>query len=133
MNLVRGALHTEAGELQFRANGFRLPIRNDCQAQLLRSRPGPDIVLGIRPRHIDPHLTPTPTSIASELYGLEPHGEHNILTFKLADEVLLVLSGPGFFPDTGQPIHLDFSDNLHFFDLESGKNIFHRQGVTTNG
>lgn len=129
MNILRGALHTDDEGLQFRANGFHLPIGNPRQAQRLKSHRKADIALGIRPRHIDPHLKATQASIVSELYGLEPHGEHNILTFKVADEVLLVLSGPGFFPDIGQPIHLEFSDNLHFFDLETGKNLFHQQGA----
>jgi multiple sugar transport system ATP-binding protein len=130
MNILKGSLHTEAGELQFHANGFRLPIQNARQAHGLKAYGKSEVVLGIRPRHIDPAVTATRTSLSAELYGLEPHGEHNILTFKVHDELLLVLSGPGFFPEIGQSIHLEFSNNLHFFDLDSGKSLFHRQEVT---
>jgi multiple sugar transport system ATP-binding protein len=129
MNIVRGKLHTTDGVLEFRANGFHLPIRNPHQAQMLKARASEDIIMGVRPRHIDPYPSPTKSTIPSELYGLEPHGEHNILTFKVADEVLLVLAGPGFFPATGEQIHLEFTDNLHFFDVETGKSIFYGQGV----
>ena len=132
MNIVAGRIHSEGDALEFRANGFRLPIRNPQQAQMLNARASQDIIIGVRPRHIDPYVSPTKSTIPSELYGLEPHGEHNILTFKVADEVLLVLAGPGFFPETGEQIHLEFTDNLHFFDVETGKSIFYGQGVNSD-
>jgi multiple sugar transport system ATP-binding protein len=129
MNILKGQLQQEDGVLSFCANGFHLPITNLKQAKILRSRSTPEIVLGVRPTHIDARRTPSETSVAFALYGLEPHGEHNILSFKIGNEVVLVLSGPGFFPEPGDSISLEFTDNLHFFDPETGKSIFYAQGA----
>jgi multiple sugar transport system ATP-binding protein len=126
MNIIQGELHTEDGQLTFQANGFRLPITNPAKAQRLQARSSAGIVMGIRPRHIDPFTEPTATSVPTELYGFEPHGEHNILSFKVGAEVFLVLSGPGFFPEVGDTIHLNFTDNLHFIDVETGKSVFYQ-------
>ena len=129
MNILKGQLEREDGVLNFRANGFRLPITNQKQAKVLESRSTSEIVLGVRPTHIDAKRTASDKSVTSELYGLEPHGEHNILSFKIGNEVVLVLSGPGFFPEPGDSISLEFTDNLHFFDAETGKSIFYAQGA----
>jgi multiple sugar transport system ATP-binding protein len=130
MNILEGRLVRDDEQLNFEANGFRIPIINHGLAQTLESRGKQDIILGARPRHIDPHLEPTENSIGAELYNLEPHGEYNILSFKVGDEVVLVVSGPGLFPDPGQQIHLQFnSELLHFFDVETGESVLHSQGA----
>lgn len=127
MNILSGSLHHENGTLEFRSNGFHLPITNPSQAHLLEQHRSSEIVMGIRPRHIDPHYRPKPGAVCEELYGFEPHGDYNILSFKVSDEVLLVLSGPGFFPEIGHDIYLDFTDNLHFFDVETKKNVCNQE------
>ena len=85
--------------------------------------------MGIRPRHIDSHFEVSDDMIKMEVYGLEPHGDYNLLSFIVGDEILLVQTGPGFFPEVGQKIYLEFSDNLHFFNTETGESIFYDQGA----
>jgi multiple sugar transport system ATP-binding protein len=133
MNILPGELHSTDGIIEFHSNGFRLPITNPQMVQALKAHPRPQITMGIRPRHIDPHPQPGSKTVAAELYGFEPHGEHNILSFKIGNEVVLVLSGPGFFPEPGQTIHLEFTDNLHFFDIETGQSVLHGGEGATNG
>lgn len=130
MNILRGELHSSDGQLEFQSNGFCLPIKDPAQRQALLAAGKQEIILGVRPRHIEPSYTPTSDEcLVAELYGLEPHGEYNILSFKIGEEVILVLAGPGFFPEIGQPIHLEFTGSLHFFDIDSGKSILHGEGA----
>jgi multiple sugar transport system ATP-binding protein len=129
MNILAGKLRREDGVLEFQSNGFRLPLAEPGHVRVLDSYGKEDIVLGVRPRHIDPFFEPKPRSVPAPLFGFEPHGEYNILSFKIGDEVVLVQSGPGFYPEAGQTIHLGFTNNLHFFDVETGKSLLYGQGA----
>jgi multiple sugar transport system ATP-binding protein len=133
MNILTGKLKHENGVLEFQSNGFRLPIIEPVHRQKLEAYGKEDVVMGVRPRHIDPYYEPTARSVPSPLFNLEPHGEFNILSFKIGNEVVLVQSGPGFFPHDGQTIHLEFTNNLHFFDVSTGNSILHGEGENGNG
>jgi multiple sugar transport system ATP-binding protein len=128
MNILKGRLASEAGRLTFQSNGFSLAVVNPGQAQVLQGRNQPEVIFGVRPSHISPRFEPSDTSIAATVYGLEPHGDYNIVTAKVGNEVLFANTGPDFFPDLRQTIHLEFGNNLHFFDAETKRNIFHGQG-----
>lgn len=129
MNILQGQLLRDDGLLSFQANGFRLPIVDPAYVRMLEAYGQQEIILGVRPRHLDPSRTPTENAVESALYGLEPHGEYNILTFKVGDEVLLALSGPGFYPNPGDQIFLTPSGDLHFFDVETHKSVLYGEGA----
>jgi len=129
MNIVTGKLVREAERLMFQSNGLKLSVTNPAQIQILETMRNPDIVLGIRPSHVAPKVEATATSVPAEVYGFEPHGDYNIVTCKVGAEVLLAVSGSDFFPDLGQPIHLEFSSNLHFFDVNTKWNVLKGQGA----
>ncbi len=112
----------------FQSNGFRLTILSPNQVQILQARNEREIIFGVRPSHISPRFEPSATSIAAEVYGLEPHGDYNIVTAKVGEDMLLANSSSDFFPEIRQTIHLEFSNNLHLFDAETKQNIFHGQG-----
>ncbi len=128
MNILKGSLSGEAGRLMFQSNGFRLTILSPNQVQILQALNEREIILGVRPSDISPRFETSATSIAAEVYGLEPHGDYNIVTAKVGEDVLLANSNSHFFPELRQTIHLEFSDNLYFFDAETRQNIFHGQG-----
>ena len=128
MNLLHGSLVDRSGNLHFESNGFSLPIANPDQAEVLADLKSKDVIMGIRPRHIDSFFEGSEGMIPMEVYNLEPHGEYNLLSFIVGDEILLVQTGPGFFPEVGQKIYLRFSDNLHFFDTKTEESIFYCPG-----
>jgi multiple sugar transport system ATP-binding protein len=128
MNLLNGKLIKTSGGLSFESNGFSLPIKNSTQAKVLAALETDNVIMGIRPRHIDSFFEGSNDMIPMEVYGLEPHGDYNLLSFIIGDEILLVQTGPGFFPEVGQKIYLEFSDNLHFFNAETEESIFYGQG-----
>lgn len=129
MNLLHGTLKNKAGNLHFESNGFSLSITNPTQEKGLLALDNPDVIMGIRPRHIDSYFKGSDGMIVMEVYGLEPHGDYNLLSFIVGDEILLVQTGPGFFPEIGQMVQLEFTDNLHFFNIETEESIFHGQGA----
>lgn len=129
MNLLPGELMGKDGKLHFETNGFSMPIQNQAKVKVLEARDQKGVIVGIRPRHIDSHFKPTDETLAMEVYGVEPHGEYNLLSFKVSDEIVLVQTGPGFYPEIGQKIYLEFTDNLHFFDIETEESIFYSQGA----
>lgn len=128
MNLLSGTMVNKSGGLYFESNGFSLLITNPAQATVLGALESKSVIMGIRPRHIDSHFEGSDNMISMEVYGLEPHGDYNLLSFIVGDEILLVQTGPGFFPEVGQKIYLEFSDNLHFFNTETEESIFYGQG-----
>lgn len=129
MNIITGKLIREAENLIFQSNGFKLPVTNPAQIRTLENLGNPEIVLGVRPTHVTPKVEATSASVAGEVYGFEPHGDYNIVTSKVGTEILLAVSGSDFFPDLGQPIHLEFSNNLHFFDVNTKWNVLKGQGA----
>ncbi len=128
MNLLRGNLVDKNGFLHFESNGLSMPITNPNQVKGLKELIFQEVIMGIRPRHIDSYFEGSDDMITMEVYGIEPHGDYNLLSFIVGDEILLVQTGPGFFPEVGQKILLEFSDNLHFFNNETEDSIFYGQG-----
>ncbi len=129
MNIMNGHLTSEEGQLIFCNSGFNVGIVDPIAARALQAYDKSEVVMGVRPGHIEPSVTPTEASIPAEVFNLEPHGDYNIVTCTVCDELILALSGADFFPDVGQPIHLRFDEALHFFDIETGRNIVYNQGV----
>ncbi len=128
MNLLRGNLVSKNGFLHFESDGFSMTITNPKQVKGLKESTFQEVIMGIRPRHIDPYFEGSDDMIAMEVYGIEPHGDYNLLSFIVGNEILLVQTDPGFFPEIGQKIQLKFSDNLHFFNTETEDSIFYGQG-----
>lgn len=128
MNLVEGRLAGENGDLLFQSNGFSLKVPNPDQVQTLQTRNAQRVVLGVRPTHVRPRFEATPTSVPGEVYALEPHGDYNIVTAKVGEERLLAVSDSDFFPEVKDSIHLELSNNLHFFDVDTEQNLCHDQG-----
>jgi len=129
MNIVTGKLVREADRLMFQSNGVKLPVTNPAQVRALDAHNKGDVILGVRPTHVAPRVERSAASIPAEVYGFEPHGDYNIVTSKIGAEILLAVSGSDFFPDPGQAIHLEFNNNLHFFDVDTKWNVLKGQGV----
>lgn len=129
MNLLRGNLVDKNGFLHFESNGFSIQITNPNQVKGLKELAFQEVFMGVRPRHIDSCFEGSDDMITMEVYGIQPHGGYNLLSFIVGDEIFLVQTGPGFFPEVGQKVYLEFSDNLHFFNTKTEESIFYGQGV----
>lgn len=128
MNIVQGQVRREQGQLLFQSNGLCLAVENPATVAALDAAGKAELVLGVRPTHVNPRGQPGGSAVAAEVYGLEPHGDYNVVTVKVGSEILLTVSGSDFFPTVGAPIFLEFSNHLHFFDVQTGQNLVGRPG-----
>jgi ABC-type sugar transport system ATPase subunit len=129
MNLVKGQVRREQGQVLFQSNGLRLPIQNPATVAALDRANVSELTLGVRPLHVNPRGAPGGTAVPAEVYNLEPHGDYNVVTARVGSEVLLAVSGSDFFPAQRQPIFLEFGNHLHFFDGQTGQNLVNGQGA----
>ena len=129
MNILNGKLVREAERLMFQSNGLKLPVTNPAQVRALDGHGKPNVTLGVRPTHVTPRFEASATSVPAEVYGFEPNGDYNIVTSMVGAEILLAVSGSDFFPEPGQAIQLEFSNNLHFFDADTKWNVLKGQGA----
>ncbi len=129
MNIIKGQVRREQGRLLFQSNGLALPIANPATAAALDRAGKSDLILGVRPTHVNPRGAPGDATVAAEVYGLEPHGDYNVVTACIGAEMVLAVSGSDFFPGLRQPIYLEFTNHLHFFDAETGQNLVSGQGA----
>jgi ABC-type sugar transport system ATPase subunit len=116
-------LQREHGQLLFQSNGLCLPIPNAAACAALERAGKPEVILGVRPSHVNPRGEAGGHSVPAEVYGLEPHGDYNVVTARIGSEVILAVSGSDFFPELRQAIHLEFGNHLHFFDVDTGQNL----------
>lgn len=129
MNLVKGQVRREQGQLLFQSNGLCLPIQNPATVAALDRANKTELTLGVRPLHVNPRGAPGGGAVPAEVYNLEPHGDYNVVTARVGSEVLLAVSGSDFFPAQRQPIFLEFGNHLHFFDGQTGQNLVNGQGA----
>jgi multiple sugar transport system ATP-binding protein len=77
--------------------------------------------VGVRPEHVN---LVAQDGLAATLYGAEDHGVEMILTISVADHLIRATSPPTIRIPVNAPVQLAFAqDKLHFFDLETTKNL----------
>jgi multiple sugar transport system ATP-binding protein len=77
--------------------------------------------VGVRPEHVN---LVAQDGLAATLYGAEDHGVEMILTISVADHLIRATSPPTTRIPVNAPVQLAFAqDKLHFFDLETTKNL----------
>jgi multiple sugar transport system ATP-binding protein len=77
--------------------------------------------VGVRPEHVN---LVAQDGLAGTLYGAEDHGVEMILTISVADHLIRATSPAATRIPVNAPVQLAFAqDKLHFFDLETTKNL----------
>ncbi len=77
--------------------------------------------VGVRPEHVE---LIAGGDIAGRLYGAEDHGVEMILTISIADHLIRATSAATTRVPVNAPVQIAFAqDKLHFFDLETSKNL----------
>lgn len=87
--------------------------------RLMAPRGAVDVVLGIRPEHIE--LAREDEGFTFAVQVTEPLGSHNLLTGQAADALLRVSVPPDVRPERGTVLHLRLrADRISWFDVASG-------------
>ena len=83
--------------------------------------PRDTVRVGVRPEHVKLIAS---GDIAGRLYGAEDHGVEMILTIQIADHLIRATSAATTRVPVNAPVQVAFAqDKLHFFDLETTKNL----------
>lgn len=102
---------------------------SDEQVQKIKKGSSDDIILGIRPEHIN--ITPTPHegSYTVEITVLEFLGAETMITFEFSDGINGMVSAAGFYDaKMGDKGYISFPRNkIHVFDGKTERNLIHVQ------
>jgi len=128
MNLLEGQLQRKGDQILFQHKAFSLPLPAPLQ-KALTMREGGEVVLGVRPQHIELVGKKEAADLASlPLEVCEPLGSETFLYFPLDRGTLVVRQeGADEARKVGESFHLRFApDALHLFDKQSTRAIGER-------
>jgi multiple sugar transport system ATP-binding protein len=116
MNFLDAEVHMNGGPATVRLNGGSFPLVGDAVG--LAGRP---LTLGIRAEAIVVETEPRDGLVRAEVVVVEPLGSHNLLTVRLADDVLKVSTQPDVFPAAGSDVWLALDPaRIRWMDRETG-------------
>ncbi len=141
MNLIEGRAHDDGGRMVLESVGLRLELDDELGARLRRNMARPEIVLGIRPEHVE--LSPgrdgegDPGVLLSEVFFREPRGDADVLLLDLprvngaagpdiddtVDRIQVEIPGPTTIR-AGDTVTLRLpARHVNVFDADSGVNL----------
>jgi multiple sugar transport system ATP-binding protein len=113
MNLITGSM-TEPGVF-VSATGTRIDVPH------LRAAHGRNLLLGLRPEHLEIVTPGTPGSFSGEVAVTEPTGSETLVNFRIAGDELVGMFHERLPVSPGDTLHLKpFSNRAHLFDAETG-------------
>jgi ABC-type sugar transport system ATPase subunit len=121
MNVLRGRLVAGSGLGLQLAGGRILSIEG---AVMPADWLGREIVMGVRPEHLQPARSEQAASFETVIEGLEPVGNEIFVNVSLDGAPLVLRVPPQTLPGIGAtlPVAIQTS-HLHFFDAESGERL----------
>ena len=123
MNFIECNLAQRGEEYFLEGEGINLKLEREIGKLIADSGAG-ELILGIRPEDLEITPSPDATSIAGEVYVLEPLGRDVIVNVKVGGNTLKALAPQGFKASPGDEINLKVKmDKMHVFDKKSGKAI----------
>lgn len=104
------------------AGEFRYPLPKDLAATTARSATSNELMLGIRPGHIQVHRNSKANHIRANLYTTEPLGETLILNLKVGENIVKAMVSPDF--EIAEELWIEFPTNkILLFDKKTGKSL----------
>ena len=126
MNFIDVEVMAVPDGFELRSQDFALVVCDPERCEALKGLDKPKVTLGIRPMHIEAHMTEVEGAVPAQVYVVEPLDEYNIVTAMLNGKRVLVETDPAVLPEQDQTIWLTFSvDRLHLFHPDSGQSLLH--------
>ncbi|MCC4634814.1 MULTISPECIES: ABC transporter ATP-binding protein [Xanthomonas] len=120
MNVLQGRLDEQDGLHLVMADGWRVPLGD---AQVDRRWFGQDVIVGVRPEHLQPS-SDAQLGFDAQVEVIEPVGNEIFLNLDRSGQPLVIRVAPQALPAVGQPLRLALrSDALHFFDPATGQRL----------
>ena len=113
----------EDGESGLRGQGFRVPLSREFVQRLAPER-GEELVLGLRPKHLELRPPETGNGLAGEVFSVEPRGDLAVIAVDLEAQRVLIEAGRNHGVREGDRVHLGVAEvSLHLFDTLSERNL----------
>jgi ABC-type sugar transport system ATPase subunit len=125
MNLLSGELSLHEGQFVLKTKKLLIPI-NSVQRKDLQSHVGKNVVLGIRPNHIQISLDKpvNPIHIPAAVFVQEFLGEDSIISVKIDDTMFMILSTPEKKYSMDENVFLSWNqEHIHLFLNETGESL----------
>ncbi|MCC4603633.1 ABC transporter ATP-binding protein [Xanthomonas campestris] len=120
MNVLQGRLDDQDGLHLVMADGWRVPLG---AAQVDRRWFGQDVIVGVRPEHLQPSSDPV-LGFEARVEVVEPVGNEIFLNLNRGGQPLVIRVAPQALPAVGEPLRLALrSDALHFLDPATGERL----------
>ncbi|KAB7768337.1 ABC transporter ATP-binding protein [Xanthomonas maliensis] len=120
MNTLQGRLEEGDGLRLVLPSGDALPLG---PAPIDRRWLGQEVVIGVRPEHLQPSQDPQ-LSFEARIEVIEPVGNEIFLNLERGGVPLVIRVAPQSLPGVGEPLRLALrSDALHVFDPASGQRL----------
>lgn len=112
MNFLPVRVAARNGQIMLERDALRIPA-----PARLGARPGHEVMLGVRPEHLQLSLAEADGSMQGKIVDVEPLGRELVVAVALGDQFLIALSSPGFEGKPDQLVWVSIpSDCLHAFD-----------------
>jgi len=123
MNFLDCRLERREGQIYVRNDYFVFPLRPELARRVSDTSSQQQLVLGVRPEHIQLSPEARVNAIPAEVYILEPQSNELIVDLKLGDLILKMRGDKremGFKPQLNQKVWMEFQqEHLHLFDKGS--------------
>jgi ABC-type sugar transport system ATPase subunit len=127
MNFIDCHLERMDGRAILRNSRFSLPLEVALSERLESIPDGKELILGVRPEHINVIPEQKEDAIPAEVYVLEPQSNELILDLEMGEQILKARDDKkelGFRPQVGQRVWMAFvQDAVHVFDKETEERL----------
>jgi multiple sugar transport system ATP-binding protein len=124
MNFVDVSVSFEGGAAVLDTGVWKIPLPGGTSKILAARGVAGEVVLGIRPEHIEVGKQPLPDAYEAEVFVTEPLGSETIIDFKHGDAIVKAKHPGHFEAKPGERIYVRLRmEHVHVFDKKTGKAI----------
>jgi len=114
MNFVNVFLKKTKDGFFLRNKDFQVAIPREMEQEIKNTFRTPEVILGIRPEDIN---IDSQKGIRAEVYAVELLGRDILVSFRIGDSIIRVITSPPFKADMGEILRLNFNVNkIHLFE-----------------
>lgn len=122
MNFLDGTLRAVNGQFVVESHGARIPLPRAREIKGLAA--DGNVLVGIRPEHIDVVAAPAAEAIPARVVVLEPIGAQQLLTVRVGEETMKVTTPPEFQAEPGQQVWLRLNpERIRLMDVQTASAI----------
>ncbi len=121
INFINVSLEKSDGEFLLKSRDLQIPLTKELGSKAENNSTSSEVVLGIRPEHIRINEK---KGLDTEIYVVEPLGRDILVSAKLGDSMIKVLTSPPFKANMGDRVRLSFNlDKIMLFDKKTEKSL----------